>query len=108
MDTATQETRQTSVCSAPDVEVAADHPCGEVQRRRSTYSNDAATVGRLWDGPRNVIAVTITDLEPRGDQVRVRTADFSADVTAAAVADLVPLTPIVFAVKANEVAIYRA
>ena len=60
--------------------------------------------------PRNVIAVTITELEPHGDQVRVRTADLSADVTAAAVAelDLAPQTPVVFAVKASEVAIYRA
>ena len=38
--------------------------------------------------PRNVIAVTITELEPHGDQVRVRAAELSADVTAAAVAEL--------------------
>ena len=60
--------------------------------------------------PRNVFDVTITELEPRGDQVRVRTDDLSADVTAAAVADLdlAPDTQAVFAVKASEVAIYRA
>jgi molybdate transport system ATP-binding protein len=60
--------------------------------------------------PRNVIAVTITELEPHGDQIRVRTAGLSADVTTAAVADLglIPGTPAVFAVKASEVAIYRA
>ena len=59
---------------------------------------------------RNVISVTITELEPQGDQIRVRTADLSADVTVAAVAelDLAPQTPVVFGVKASEVAIYRA
>jgi molybdate transport system ATP-binding protein len=60
--------------------------------------------------PRNVLRVTVTDLEPHGDQVRVRTSDLSADVTPAAVADL-DLTPgaeMVFVVKASEVAIYRA
>jgi molybdate transport system ATP-binding protein len=60
--------------------------------------------------PRNVIKVTVTDLEPHGDQIRVRTDDLSADVTAGAVAELglVPHTEVVFAVKASEVAIYRA
>jgi|1186.fasta_scaffold04328_4 molybdate transport system ATP-binding protein len=58
--------------------------------------------------PRNVISVTITDLEPHGDQIRVRTRDLSADITSAAVADLdlIPHTAAVFAVKASEVAIY--
>lgn len=60
--------------------------------------------------PRNALDVTITELEPHGDQIRVRAADLSADVTAAAVADLdlAPEMPVVFAVKASEVAIYRA
>lgn len=60
--------------------------------------------------PRNAIDVTVTELEPHGDQVRVRTAELTADVTAAAVAelDLVPEARVVFAVKASEVAIYRA
>jgi molybdate transport system ATP-binding protein len=60
--------------------------------------------------PRNVIRVTIAELEPHGDQIRVRTADLTADITTAAVADLdlVPHTPVVFAIKASEVAIYRA
>jgi molybdate transport system ATP-binding protein len=60
--------------------------------------------------PRNVIDVTIAELEPHGDQVRVRTGELSADVTAAAVAELglAPGTPVVFATKASEVAIYRA
>jgi molybdate transport system ATP-binding protein len=60
--------------------------------------------------PRNVIDVTITHLEPHGDHVRVRAADFSADVTPGAVAELhlAPRKPVFFAVKATEVAIYRA
>jgi hypothetical protein len=53
--------------------------------------------------------VTVTELEPHGDQVSVRTADLSADITVAAVADLglAPQTAVTFAVKASEVAIYR-
>ncbi len=60
--------------------------------------------------PRNVFAVTITELEPLGEQIRVRTPGLSADVTPAAVAelDLAPGTRVHFAVKASEVAIYRA
>lgn len=60
--------------------------------------------------PRNVIDATVTELEPHGDQVRVRSGDLSADVTAAAVADLdlAPGARVVFAVKASEVAVYPA
>jgi molybdate transport system ATP-binding protein len=60
--------------------------------------------------PRNVFESTVTELEPFGDQFRVRTADLSADVTAAAVADLdlTPGTRVVLTVKASEVAIYPA
>ncbi len=59
--------------------------------------------------PRNAVDVTVTELEPHGDQVRVRTAALSADITPAAVADL-GLTPgarVVFTVKASEIAVYR-
>ena len=54
--------------------------------------------------------VTITELEPFGDQIRVRTDRLSADVTASAVAelDLAPGRPAIFTVKASEVAIYRS
>jgi molybdate transport system ATP-binding protein len=59
--------------------------------------------------PRNSLRVTVTDLEPHGDQVRVRAGHLAADVTlrAAAELDLAPGTPVVFAVKASEVAVYR-
>jgi len=58
--------------------------------------------------PRNVLAVTVTELEPHGDQVRVRSEHLTADVTVQAVADLalVPGDEVVFVVKASEVAVY--
>ncbi|GAC1372734.1 MAG: ATP-binding cassette domain-containing protein [Pseudarthrobacter sp.] len=61
--------------------------------------------------PRNAFPVTITDLEPHGDQVRVRAGEggrLSADITPAAAADL-GLTPgmqVYFVIKAGAVAIY--
>jgi molybdate transport system ATP-binding protein len=60
--------------------------------------------------PRNCFAVTVTELEPLGDRFRVRAADLSADVTAAAIADLglAPGSRVFFVVKANEVEIYPA
>jgi molybdate transport system ATP-binding protein len=59
--------------------------------------------------PRNSLPVTVTDLEPHGDQVRVRADHLAADLTVQAVAelDLVPGSQVVFAVKASEVAVYR-
>ncbi len=59
--------------------------------------------------PRNVLPVTVTELHPHGDWIRVRAGDLSADVTPAAVADL-GLTPgarVHFVVKATEVQVYR-
>ena len=60
--------------------------------------------------PRNSLPVTVTDVEPRGDQVRVRAGHLAADVTlqSAAELDLVPGGSVVFAVKASEVAVYRS
>jgi molybdate transport system ATP-binding protein len=65
---------------------------------------------RPTGSPRNVIAATVTELEPRGAQVRVRAGAISADVTAPVVAelDLAPGTGVFLAVKASEVAIYGA
>lgn len=59
--------------------------------------------------PRNAFAVRVSDLEPHGDQVRVRAGDLAADVTtyAAAELDLAPGTAVTFSVKASEVAVYR-
>ena len=60
--------------------------------------------------PRNVFEVTVTELEPRGDQVRVRAGDLSADITvnAAAELDLAPGTHALFSVKATEIAVYAS
>jgi molybdate transport system ATP-binding protein len=60
--------------------------------------------------PRNSFAVTITDLEPHGDQIRVHAGGLSADITPAASADL-GLTPgmtVYFVVKATAIAVYPA
>ena len=60
--------------------------------------------------PRNVFAAAVTDIEPHGDRIRVRTGELSADVTPRAVADLdlVPGTEVYLSVKATEVAVYRS
>ncbi len=77
----------------------------------------AVHLTRPTGSPRNHLAVTITALEPRDEQVRVRTADNPdrsagpfADITAAAATDLelVPGSRVHFAVKASEVTIYPA
>lgn len=58
--------------------------------------------------PRNSFTVNITELEPLGDRIRVRSERFSADVTLAAVAELglAPGQTVTFTVKATEVAVY--
>src|SRR5262249_12638531 len=63
--------------------------------------------------PRNCWPATVTDLEPHGGPTRVRragTPEVSADVTAAAVADLglAPGSAVWAAVKATELAVYPA
>ncbi|GGM29813.1 sulfate/molybdate ABC transporter ATP-binding protein [Promicromonospora citrea] len=58
--------------------------------------------------PRNVLRVTPTQLEPHAGQVRVRTAELSADITpqAAAELDLAPGARVCFVVKAAEITVY--
>ncbi|MFF2345772.1 sulfate/molybdate ABC transporter ATP-binding protein [Pseudarthrobacter sp. NPDC058119] len=58
--------------------------------------------------PRNSFAVTITDLEPHGDQIRVRAGGLAADITPAASADLglAPGMTVHFVVKAAAVSVY--
>jgi molybdate transport system ATP-binding protein len=63
--------------------------------------------------PRNTIEVTITELEPREDRVRVRATTptgraIMADVTASAVSELelYPGTKVYFSIKASAVTIY--
>lgn len=60
--------------------------------------------------PRNSVAVTVTDLEPHGDQIRVRAGGLSADITPSALLDLglAPGMTVHFSIKATAVAIYPA
>ncbi len=94
------------------VEGLADQPVAQGEPAVAVFRPSAVGVFRQPPGgsPRNVLQVTITELEPVGEQIRVRAGGLSADVTAAAVAelDLAPGTAVVFAVKASEVAVYRA
>jgi molybdate transport system ATP-binding protein len=94
------------------VEGIADQPIGQGDPAVAVFRPSAVGVYRQPPGgsPRNVMDVTVTELEPFGDQIRVRTDRLSADVTATAVAelDLSPGTEVVFTVKASEVAIYRS
>jgi molybdate transport system ATP-binding protein len=56
----------------------------------------------------NEVRVTVRDLEPRGDLIRVRTEALSADVTPgrAAALELAPGAPLWFAFPASAVAVY--
>jgi molybdate transport system ATP-binding protein len=58
--------------------------------------------------PRNTFRVRLTDLEVRGDQVRLHAGDLSAEITAHAAADLDIRVggEVEFVVKASEVAVY--
>ncbi|WP_369369840.1 sulfate/molybdate ABC transporter ATP-binding protein [Promicromonospora sp. Populi] len=58
--------------------------------------------------PRNALEVTITHLEPYGGQIRVRTEELSADITAQAAAELnlAPGSRAFFVIKAAEIAVY--
>ena len=77
----------------------------------AVFRPSAVSVFRAAPGgsPRNSLPVTVTDLEPHGDQVRVRAGDLAAEVTllAAAELDLAPGARVTFSVKASEVAVYR-
>lgn len=64
---------------------------------------------RPGGSPRNVLEVTVSELQPLGDRVRVHAGGLSADVTPAAAAELelVPGARTQFVVKATEVEVYR-
>ncbi|WP_024818186.1 sulfate/molybdate ABC transporter ATP-binding protein [Arthrobacter sp. 31Y] len=77
-------------------------------------SSVSVFLGDVHGSPRNSFPVTITDLEPHGDQIRVRAGDpaqaLSADITPAASADLglVPGMDVRFVVKSALVSVYPA
>ena len=58
--------------------------------------------------PRNAFSVTVTEVEPRGDLIRVHAGDLAADVTVQAAADLelVAGSRVTFTVKATEISVY--
>ncbi|MGF6834228.1 molybdate transport system ATP-binding protein [Paenarthrobacter sp. TE4293] len=79
-------------------------------------SSVSVFLGDVHGSPRNSFPVTITDLEPHGDQIRVRASPgrsaevLSADITPAASADLglVPGMEVRFVVKSALVSVYPA
>jgi molybdate transport system ATP-binding protein len=76
----------------------------------ATFRPAAVAVYRdpVEGSPRNSFAVTITELEPLADLVRVHAGPLHADVTVQAAAALALETGLVvtFSVKATEVAVY--
>lgn len=60
--------------------------------------------------PRNCFKVSVGELEPQGEQIRVRAGALSADISPAAAAELglQPGTEVYFVVKAAEVVLYPA
>jgi len=95
-----------SIEGIPSDEIAEGDPAVAV------FSPSAVAVHLTPPGgsPRNVIAATITEIEPMGDRMRIRTGQLNADITAPSVAalDLTPGTRVLLVVKASEVSIYRA
>ena len=93
------------------VEGLSEEPLTEGRRAVAVFSPSAVSVYREAPAgsPRNTITAWVTELEPRGHQIRVRTEQLAADVTPAAVAELnlSPGTPVVLSVKASEVAVYE-
>jgi molybdate transport system ATP-binding protein len=108
-------TADRSAVITPDglrVEGLHDDPLVDGQAAVAVFSPSAVSVFREAPSgsPRNTIRAVVTELEPHGHQIRVRTEYVAAEVTPAAVADLglVPGTPVVLSVKASEVAVYPA
>jgi molybdate transport system ATP-binding protein len=100
--------------SAEGLEFAGQHdaPLVPGQAGVAAFPPSAVSVflGEAHGSPRNSFRVTVTDLEPHGDQIRVRAGELSADVTPAASADLglAPGLEVYFVVKAAAVSIYPA
>lgn len=100
--------------AAPVTELAGRHEDTPVPGQAGVAAFPPSAVSVFPDlphgSPRNAFAVTVTDLEPHGDQVRVRAGDLAADITPAASADLslAPGVRAYFVVKAAAVSIYPA
>ena len=100
--------------AAPGTELAGRHEDTPVPGQAGVAAFPPSAVSVFPDlphgSPRNAFAVTVTDLEPHGDQIRVRAGDLAADITPAASADLslAPGVRAYFVVKAAAVSIYPA
>lgn len=98
--------------NARSIDGIATEPIADGDAAVAVFSPSAVAVHLAPPGgsPRNVIAAIITEIEPLGDRMRIRTGEFNADITAPSVAelDLAPGTAVFLVVKASEVAIYRA
>lgn len=100
--------------SAEGLDIAGQHdlPLDPGQAGVAAFPPSAVSVflDEAHGSPRNSFRVNVTDLEPHGDQIRVRAGDLAADVTPAASADLglAPGLEVFFVVKAAAVAIYPA
>lgn len=85
-----------------------DFPPGE--EAAAVFSPRAVSVHRLrpTGSPRNVLPVTITDLEQHGARTTVRADHLSAEITTASAAELelLPGAEVYFSVKSAEVSIY--
>lgn len=94
------------------VEGIATEPISDGDQTVAVFSPSAVAVHLAPPGgsPRNVIPATITEIEPMGDRMRIRTGELNADITAPSVAalDLAPGTHVFLVVKASEVSIYLA
>lgn len=99
----------------PGVSGLARTPLSPGERATAVFSPTAVSVylDAPHGSPRNVFPVTVTELEPRGEQTRVRASTpggelLTADLTTAAVAelDLYPGRPVFYTVKAMEVTVY--
>ncbi len=117
--TGTAETHGVLTSDGVRIQGLLDPTCTTGQPAVAVFSPAAVAVHLTppTGSPRNHLAVTITELEPHGELIRVHAADTTggtidliADITAAAAADLdlVPGKHIHFAFKATEVQIYPA
>jgi molybdate transport system ATP-binding protein len=100
--------------SAEGLEIAGQHddPLVPGQAGVAAFPPSAVSVflSEAHGSPRNSFRVRLTDLEPHGDQIRVRAGELAADITPAASADLglAPGLEAYFVVKAAAVSIYPA
>ena len=92
------------------VSALADQPLGVGLDAAAVFSPRAVSVfvDEPSGSPRNVVPVVVSDLDQRGELVSVRADHLSADITAAAAADLdlIPGMRVFFVVKSTEVTLY--